>query len=129
MRGVDRVERLARLAAQPVREAAVVVLHRRQLGDVVVHRRVDLAGARQLGGVERVEHVAQRRDGQQLRGEAVGRRVAVVGQVEHGVGERLERGRRRRHLEPAELRDDVRRREHRLDDRSAVELAVGGERL
>ena len=40
--GLDRVVRLGRPAARPAREAAVVVLHRGQLGDVAAHRGVDV---------------------------------------------------------------------------------------
>ena len=109
--------------------AAVVVLHRRQLGDVARDGGIDVRCRRQLRRVEGVEDVAQRRDGDQLGGETVGRGVAVLGEVQDGVGERLQAGRRRRHLEPAELRDDVARGQHRLGDRPLVEHAVGGERL
>ena len=88
---------------------------------------------REPGGVERIEHVAQRGDRHDPRGVPVGSLVRVVLEVDHGVGQRLERGRRRADLEPAELREHAGGRHDRLADRAArggvVDHAVGRERL
>ena len=76
-----------------------------------------------------VEHVAQRGDREDARGELLRALEGVGDEVEHGVGEGLERGRRGRDLEAAELGHDAGRGLHRLDDAPVVDLAVGGEGL
>jgi hypothetical protein len=87
--------------------------------------------ARQALGVERVEHVAQRRDREDARRVALRRGVAVLVEVDHGVGERLERGGGRVDLEAAELGDDTGGRCDRLAHRlpGLVDHPVGRERL
>ena len=126
---MDAVEGPRLVAAAPDRPAAVVVLHLAQPLDVPCHGRVDLRRGRQPAGLERGEHVPQRRHRQDTRGELLRALEGVRGQVEHGVAQRLQRRGRGRDLQAAELGEDVRRRDHRLGDGPLVELAVDRERL
>ena len=76
-----------------------------------------------------VMHVAQRGHGQDTRGELLGALERVGHQVEHRIGERLERRRGGADLQPAELGEDVARRDHRLGYGALVQLTVDGKRL
>ncbi len=126
---VDGDVRPGALAPAPEAEAAVVVLQRAQPIDVALHRRLDLVGLRQALGLEGGEHVPQRGHREDARGELLRALEGVGDEVEHGVGQGLESGRRGRDLEAAELRHDAGRGLHRLDDRALVDLAVRGEGL
>ena len=112
------------------REAAVVVLQRRAAAAMSRFTAASISsGSGRPSASKAVEHVPQRRHREDARGELLGALERVGDEVEHGVGQRLERGRRGGDLQAAELGDDVGRRLHRLGDRALVDLAVGGERL
>ena len=101
---MDRDVRPRPLAPAPEAEAAVVVLEPAQPLEVALHRRLDLLGLRQALGLEGGQHVAQRRHREDARGELLRALEGVGDEVEDGVGQRLEGGRRGRDLEAAELR-------------------------
>jgi hypothetical protein len=99
---VDRHVRPGLVAPTPEREAPIVVLQRAQALHVALHRLLQLLRPGQAGGRERGEHVAQRGHGQDARRQLLGALERVGGEVEHRVGEGLERGRRGRDLEAAD---------------------------
>ncbi len=125
IRDVDAVEGPRFVTPPPDGEAAVVVLHPGQPLDVAGHARLDLGVGGQALGFEGGQHVAQRDDRQDPRGNLLGALERVALQVEHGVGERLQRGGRGGDLQAAELGEDARRGDDRLGDGPLVDRAVG----
>ena len=120
-----------RVAAPPEGEAAVVVLQRAQALDVARHRgRPSPRAWADPRPAKAVEHVAQRGHGEDARGELLGALEGVGHEVEHGVGQGLERGRRGGDLEAAELRQRTGRAPSPAGPTApCVDLAVGREGL
>ena len=115
----------------PERPAAVPLLARLQLVEIRPGRRSP-PGPRASGRslrLERGEHVAERRDGDDARCDLLVALERVAHEIEHGVGQRLEGRRRRGHLQTAELLDHAAGHLHRLGDRAAVDDAVSGKSL
>ena len=126
---LHRVERFGGVASAPPREPAIVVLHRGETRDISLHRGVDRCCGGHPLRVERREHLAQCGDRHDAGGPAVAGLVRVLHDVQHRVGERLQRGRRRADLKPAELRDHTGGSDQRLVDGAGVHGAIGGEGL
>ena len=93
MHRLNRLVWARRTVARPPPEAAVAVLEGRQFGDVAAHGGVEFVGAGETLGLEGPEHVAQCGDGQDAAGVGIGAGVPIIGEVQHGVGQGLERGR------------------------------------
>ena len=78
-----------RVPALPEREAAVRVLHALQHVDVLPNRRHHRLRRWQPLGIERREHVLERRDGDHPRRPLLRALVGIAHQIQHGVGQSL----------------------------------------
>jgi len=126
---VNRVERPRVPAPRPDGEATIVVLQGLQGLDVLLDGGVDLLGRRQALGLEGLEHVPQRGHRQHAGRDLLRALVGVGDQVEHRVGQGLQRRGRGADLQAAELGVNVRGRGDRLRDGALVHNAIGGKGL
>ena len=116
------------VAAPPV-PAAGPVLPLGELLHVLLHAGEQRGLGREALGLEGVEHVAKRGDGQDTRRELLVALVGVLDQVEDRVGQALQGRRRGGQLEAAPLLHRVARSADWLGDRPLGEAPVGGEGL
>ena len=79
--------RVAPLA--PNGKAAVVVLDTLQPLDIPLHRFEQLIGLGQALGIKGTQHIAQRRNGQNARGQLLRALERVSRKVKHGIGQSL----------------------------------------